>query len=48
VNAVWPEADFEKEVTELATRIGAMNLYNLRLVKELVNRRYDLVEGHPS
>ncbi len=48
VNAVWPEAEFEKEVAELATRIGAMNLYNLRLVKELVNRRYDLVEGHPS
>lgn len=48
VNAVWPEAEFEKEVTELANRIGAMNLYNLRLVKELVNRGHDLVEGHPS
>jgi len=48
VNAVWPESEFEKEVTELANRIGAMNLYNLRLVKELVNRRNDLVEGHPS
>lgn len=48
VNAVWPESEFEKEVTELANRIGAMNLYNLRLVKELVNRGHDLVEGHPS
>lgn len=47
VNSVWPEAEFEKEVAELANRIGAMNLYNLRLVKELVNRRYDVVEGHP-
>jgi enoyl-CoA hydratase/carnithine racemase len=48
VNAVWSAADFEKELTELATRIGAMNRYNLRLVKELVNKRFDLLEGHPS
>ncbi|MBI4206178.1 MAG: enoyl-CoA hydratase/isomerase family protein [Betaproteobacteria bacterium] len=48
VNAVWPEAEFDKQVTELANRIGAMNRYNLRLVKELVNRGYDLLEGHPS
>ena len=48
VNAVWSTADFDKELTELATRIGAMNRYNLRLVKELVNKRYDLLEGHPS
>lgn len=48
VNAVWPEAEFDKQVTELANRIGAMNRYNLRLVKELANRGYDLLEGHPS
>lgn len=48
VNAVWPEEEFDKQVTELANRIGAMNRYNLRLVKELVNRGYDLLEGHPS
>jgi enoyl-CoA hydratase len=48
VNAVWPEAEFEKEVTELATRISAMNRYNLRLVKGLVNRGFDVLEGHPS
>jgi enoyl-CoA hydratase len=48
VNAVWSAAEFEKELNELATRIGAMNRYNLRLVKELVNNGFDLLEGHPS
>lgn len=46
VNEVHPADDFEKQVTELATRIGAMNRYNLRLVKELVNGGYDWVEPH--
>lgn len=45
-NEWYPDADFDKEVTELATRIGAMNRYNLRLVKELVNGGYDWVEPH--
>ncbi|MFQ5599837.1 MAG: enoyl-CoA hydratase/isomerase family protein [Candidatus Krumholzibacteriia bacterium] len=48
VNSVWPRAEFDEQVKELATRIGAMNRYNLRLVKELVTRGYDLLEGHPS
>jgi len=48
VNAVFPKEEFEDQVKELANRIGAMNPYNLRLVKELVNHGYDLLEGHPS
>ncbi len=40
--------EFDGHVGELAKRIGAMNRYNLRLVKELVSRGYDLLEGHPS
>ncbi|MFQ5382154.1 MAG: enoyl-CoA hydratase/isomerase family protein, partial [Dehalococcoidia bacterium] len=48
VNSVWPRAEFDEQVKELAKRIGAMNRYNLRLVKELVTRGYDLLEGHPS
>lgn len=45
-NEWYPDGDFDKEVTELARRIGAMNRYNLRLVKELVNGGYDWVEPH--
>lgn len=48
VNDVYPEGEFDDQVAELARRIGAMNRYNLRLVKELVSRGYDLLEGHPS
>jgi len=48
VNDVYAQDEFEDQVAELANRIGAMNRYNLRLVKELVNRGYDLMEGHPS
>lgn len=48
VNAVYPSDEFDERVGELAKRIGAMNRYNLRLVKELVIRGYDLIEGHPS
>lgn len=48
VNAVYTKDKFDEEVAELANRIGAMNQYNLRLVKELVNCGYDLLEGHPS
>ncbi len=45
-NEVFPAEAFDKEVAELATRIGAMNRYNLRLVKELVNSGYDWIEPH--
>lgn len=48
VNAVFTKEEFHEQVKELANRIGAMNPYNLRLVKELVNHGYDLMEGHPS
>lgn len=45
-NEVYPADEFDKQVQELATRIGAMNRYNLRLVKELVNGGYDWIEPH--
>ena len=48
VNSVFPAAEFDKHVGELAERIAAMNRYNLRLVKELVNSGYDWIEPHPS
>ncbi len=48
VNHVYPADEFEDEVAELARRIGAMNRYNLRLIKELVTRGYDMLEMHPS
>jgi enoyl-CoA hydratase len=48
VNEVFPAAEWEEEVAELGRRIGAMNRYNLRLVKELVNAGYDWIEPHPS
>ena len=47
-NAVYPEDKYEHEVTELANRLAAMNHYNLRLIKELVVKGYDLLELHPS
>ena len=31
-----------------AERVAAMNRYNLRLVKELVDNEYDWIEPHPS
>lgn len=45
-NEVYPADEFDKHVAELAQRIGAMNRYNLRLVKELVNHGYDWIEPH--
>jgi enoyl-CoA hydratase/carnithine racemase len=48
VNNVFPADEFDKRVGELAERIAAMNRYNLRLVKELVNNEYDWIEPHPS
>lgn len=46
VNDVYPEAEFEERVAELGRRIGAMNQYNLRLIKELVTHGYDFFELH--
>jgi len=46
VNDVFSEDSFDEEVAELGRRIGAMNRYNLRLVKELVNAGYDWIEPH--
>ncbi len=48
VNDVYPEDEFDKRVGELASRMAAMNPYNLRLIKELVTHGYDMLEGHPS
>lgn len=48
VNNVFAGDEFDAEVAELGRRIGAMNRYNLRLVKELVNKGYDWIEPHPS
>ncbi|MGH3341725.1 MAG: enoyl-CoA hydratase/isomerase family protein [Carbonactinosporaceae bacterium] len=48
VNDVYPDDEFDKRVGELAERIAAMNRYNLRLVKELVQNGYDWIEPHPS
>lgn len=48
VNDVYPEDEFDQRVAGLAERIAAMNRYNLRLVKELVNNGYDWIEPHPS
>lgn len=48
VNEVYPADEFDKQVSELAGRIAAMNRYNLRLVKELVNHGYDWIEPHAS
>lgn len=48
VNNVFSEDEFDEEVAELGNRIGSMNRYNLRLVKELVNKGYDWIEPHPQ
>lgn len=48
VNNVFSSDEWDEEVAELGRRIGAMNRYNLRLVKELVNAGYDWIEPHPS
>lgn len=47
VNQVFAEEDFDAGVSELARRLAAINRYNLRLVKDMVNRGYDIIEGHP-
>lgn len=48
VNEVYPAEEFDERVAALADRIAAMNRYNLRLAKELVNAGYDMLEPHPS
>lgn len=47
VNDVYPVPEFAERVAELARRIAAMNRYNVRLIKELVDHDYDLLELHP-
>ncbi len=47
VNDVYPRGEFSERVSELANRIAAMNRYNVRLIKELVDHGYDLLELHP-
>jgi enoyl-CoA hydratase len=47
-NHCWSADEYEAELTELANRLGAMNRYNLRLIKELVDNGYDWIEPHPS
>lgn len=47
-NEMYPEDEFDAQVAELAKRMAAMNLYNLRLIKELVTSGYDMLEGHPK
>jgi enoyl-CoA hydratase len=48
VNDVYTAEEFDERVAALADRIAAMNRYNLRLAKELVNAGYDMLEPHPS
>jgi enoyl-CoA hydratase len=47
VNQVFAEEAFSDGVGELARRLAAMNRYNLRLVKDMISKGYDIVEGHP-
>jgi enoyl-CoA hydratase len=47
-NEVYPEDEFEEKLGELTERMAAMNIYNLRLIKELVSHGYDMIEGHPQ
>lgn len=48
VNHAFPLDEFEERVDAMADRISAMNRYNIRLAKELVNHGYDMLEPHPS
>lgn len=45
-NHVFKSDEFDEQVSELANRLGAMNHYNLRLIKELINQGYDFLESH--
>jgi enoyl-CoA hydratase len=47
-NHCWSADAYEGELKELATRLAAMNRYNLRLIKELVDAGYDWIEPHSS
>lgn len=46
-NHCWSEDEYDEQLNELAARLGAMNRYNLRLIKQLVDAGYDWVEPHP-
>jgi len=46
VNHVYKEDEFDASVAELAKRIAHMNAYNLRLIKELLERGWDWLEAH--
>lgn len=46
-NHVFKSEEFDEQVSELANRLGAMNHYNLRLIKELIDHGYDFLESHP-
>lgn len=47
VNRVYPKDEFDEGVAALADRMAAMNTYNVRLIKEVVNLGYDILEPHP-
>ena len=47
VNRVYPKEEFDEQVAALADRMAAMNPYNVRLIKEVVNHGYDILEPHP-
>jgi enoyl-CoA hydratase len=45
---VFKESEFDDEVSALADRLAAMNPYNTRLIKGLINAGYDMLESHPQ
>ncbi len=47
-NESYPREEFDERIAALADRMSAMNHYNLRLAKELVNAGYDMLEPHPG
>ena len=46
--AIYFTAERRMDFRELVKRLAAMNHYNLRLIKELITKGYDLLELHPS
>jgi enoyl-CoA hydratase len=46
-NRVYPKDQFDEEISALADRMAAMNRYNVRLIKEIVTRGFDVLEPHP-
>lgn len=47
VNRVYADDEFDAEVAALGDRMAAMNSYNVRLIKEVINLGYDIIEPHP-